>query len=139
MAIVKAFDSKDAQLEMLGNQPSEFSINYSTERDDRLNQSAGSKKATSYSEGDETHTCNLMLGMADQAAIESAAKKKGYKSILDLPPFPMVISFVNPDQQLVQDVVTAKFKSTGRPVGISETIRYEHTMFVVDIEYNKSL
>jgi hypothetical protein len=139
MAIVKAFDSKDAQLEMLGNAPAEFMIKYSNTRENTLNYSAGSKKPTSYSEGNDAYECALTLGMADQVAVEAAARKAGYKNLLDVPPFPMVISYLNPFQVLVQDVVTAKFQSNGRDVGAGEALRYEHTMFVVDMEFNKPL
>jgi hypothetical protein len=137
--IRKAFSSKDAELELLGGRPLEFMINYSATREKNLNRSAGSNKPTSFSEGDETYECKLTLGMADLVAVENAAKKASLNSILDLPPFPIVISFINTDQVLVQDVVTATFQSTGRNVGENETIRYEHDMFVTGIEFNKSL
>lgn len=139
MAIVKAFDSKDAELEMLGAKVVEFLISYSETESLTLNQSAGSRKATSYSRGNTEYACSLTLGMADQVAIEAAARKRGYKTILDVPPFALVLSFINPDQQLVQDVITAKFQSNGRAVGESDTLRYEHTMFVVDMEFSKPL
>lgn len=139
MAIRKAFDAKDAELEMLGNRPAEWSIEYSISEEKVLNKSAGSRKPTSYSVGDESYECTLMLGMADQVAMEAAAKKAGYANVLKIPPFPIVISYINPDQQLVQDVVIASFQSTGRKVGESDTLRFEHAMFTVDIELNKSL
>ena len=137
--IRKAFDAKDAELEMLGNRPAEWSINYSTSEEKTLNYSAGSRDATSFSKGNRSHECTLMLGMADTTAMELAAQKAGYKSLLDVPPFPIVISYINPDQQLVQDVVTASFQSVGRQVGEADTLRFEHSMFVTAIEYNKSL
>ncbi len=139
MAIPKAFDSKDAELEMLGAKVAEFTISYSETENLTLNQSAGSRKATSYSRGNTEMACNLMLGMADQVAIEAAARKRGFKSILDVPPFAMVVTYLNPDQVLVQDVITAKFQSNGRNVGEADTLRYEHTMFVTDIEFSKPL
>lgn len=139
MAIVKAFDSKDAELEMLGAKVAEFTINYSETESLTLNQSAGSRKPTSYSRGNTEYACALTLGMADQVAIEAAARKRGYKSILDVPPFPLVVTYLNPDQQLVQDVVTAKFQSNGRNVGEADTLRYEHTMFATDMQFSKPL
>jgi hypothetical protein len=139
MGLVKAFDSKDAELELLGAKVAEFTISYSVSESSRLNKSAGSRKPTSYSNGDEEYTCTLMLGMADQVAIEAAARKAGHKSILTVPMFPAVVSYLNPDQVLVQDVIQMKFQSNGRSVGENDTLRYEHTMLVGDIEFSKPL
>lgn len=135
----KAFSSKDAELRMFGNVVEEWTMSYGSTQDNKLNYSAGSKDATSFSEGQRSHECTLMLGMADQVAMEAAAKKAGYKSLLDVPPDAAVVTYSNSDNVLVQDVVTMKFQSTGRQVPENDTLRYEHQMFVTAIEYNKSL
>jgi hypothetical protein len=136
MAISKAFSSKDADIQLLGSRPNEFTIKYSVKETNTLGYSAGSRKPTSYSQGNEEPTCTLMLGMADQAAIEAAARKAGYNSILQIPPFPIVVSYINIDQLLVQDVITAKFASNGRDVGEADALRYEHEMFCTGIDFS---
>ncbi len=135
----KAFSSKDAELRMFGNVVEEWTLSYGSTDDNKLNYSAGSKEPTSYSEGQRSHEATLMLGMADQVAMEAASKKAGYKSLLDVPPAPAVVTYLNSDQVMVQDVVTMKFQSTGRQIAENDTLRYEHQMFVTGIEYNKSL
>ncbi len=124
---------------MFGAFVNEFTINYSKDTDRVLNHSAGSKEPTSYRDGNNTYECTLMLGMEDQVAMEQAAKKAGYKDLTELPPSPAVVSYVNSDQRLVQDVITMSFKTLGRQVGESESLRYEHTMFVTGINFDEPI
>lgn len=136
----KAYDSSDVVITLLGNTPTEvFEMTYSTEREHQLNYSLGSRKPTSWSQGKDSSSGSITMSLKDCAAVESAAKKAGLSSILDIPPFDIIVSFVNEFDALIQDRVTCKFMSTGRQIGGDMSLRYQYNLFVLDVQQNKGL
>jgi hypothetical protein len=136
----KAYDSSGVSIELLGYSPNEvYEITYNTEQAHQKNYSLGSSKPTSWSAGNVDHNGTITLSMADQAAIERAAKKAGIKLITSIPPFDVIVQYFDEFNEMIQDVITCKFQNTGRNVGGDMSLRYQYTLFILDINYNKDL
>lgn len=136
----KAYDSSDVVITLLGNIPNEvYDINYSSEQEHQQNYSLGSNEASSWSWGKINHQGSITLAVKDTAAIEDAARKAGLDSILKIPPFDIIVTFVNEFDKIIVDRVTCKFMSTGRQVGGDQALRYQHNLFVLGVNMNKTI
>lgn len=137
----KAYDAGDLTVEFLGNVPAEvYGLKYNSSQEHQKNYSLGSNEPTSWSQGKIDHTASITLSLADTAAIEAAARKAGYSSILKVPPFPIVASFFNEFGDRITDRIVAKFQSTGREVNNGgQGLMMEHELFVLSINYNQPL
>jgi hypothetical protein len=136
----KAYDSADVSIELLGNSPNEvYDISYSTEQQHQKNFVLGSHKAKTWSQGNIDHNGSITLSLDDGARIEQAARKLGLDLITKIPPFSIVVQYFNEFNQLIQDVLMVKFQTQGRQVGGDMALRYQYTLFVMDIQYSKPL
>jgi len=134
----KAYDSADVIITLLGNVPNEvYDLKYGSSDEHQLNYTIGSKEANSWSQGKRSHEGTITIGMADQVAIEQAAKKSGYKTLMDVPPFDLIVNFLNAYNQEVTDVITCKFMNNGREIGGDMALRYQFNLFVLSINYSK--
>jgi hypothetical protein len=133
----KAYDSADVVVQLLGSMESEVSeITYYTDREHQLNHSLG-RFATSWSMGKEMpQEANITLSMNATAKLEKMAKASGGRTILDLAPFDINVSFINEFNEPVNDTISCKFQSTGRQIDGGMNLKYQHKLFVLDIDYN---
>lgn len=129
----KAYDSGDVQAALFGRVDWEFTgINYATEQEHQANHSLGSNHQTSFSMGKVTHTADITLRLASASTIEKAAGG----SLLNIKPFPINVTYINDDNDIVNDTIIAKFQSQGREVGVDMDLKKQYTLFVLDIKYN---
>lgn len=129
----KAYDGGDVVVMLFGRVDWEVtSINYNTEQEHQANHSLGSNKMTSFSMGKITNTGDISFRLASASTIEKAAGG----SILNIKPFPVNITYVNDDNDIVNDTILAKFQSQGREVGGDMDIKKQYTLFVLDTDYN---
>jgi hypothetical protein len=67
------------------------------------------------------------------AVIENAAPKG---EIAFIRPFPINVTYANKDNEMISDVIVAKFTGTGRNVTADGELEKELELFVLDIKFN---
>lgn len=129
----KSYDSGDVIIAMFGRIDYEVTeITYGTEQEHQRNHSLGSNEGTSYSMGKITHTASMTLRLASSSAIEKAVGG----NLLKIKPFDINVTFVNEDNDIINDTLTVKFQNMGREVGGDQDLKKQFTLFVLDIKYN---
>jgi hypothetical protein len=129
----KAFDSGDVKIAMFGSVSYEVTeIAYNTEQEHQKNFSLGSNKASSWSRGNIDDSATITMRLASISAIEKAAGG----SLLDIKPFDINVTFVNENNDIVNDTLTVKFMNQGRDVGGDMDLKKQFNLFVLDIDYN---
>ncbi|KXX70780.1 hypothetical protein [Flammeovirga sp. SJP92] len=132
----KAYDSSDVNVAILGRPIIEVTeVSYNSEREHQLNYRLGSGKPSSYSEGKYSYSASITLLMSEVVGIENAMG--GDKDITKIKPFPITVAYLNDDNDIVVDVITAKFQSQGREVDGEMGLSKQFDLFVLNIEYNK--
>lgn len=56
--------------------------------------------------------------------------------IAKIRPFPIIVNFANHENEMITDIITAKFTSNGRTVSNDSELEKELELFVLDIKYN---
>lgn len=51
-------------------------------------------------------------------------------------PFPIIVTYLNSDNELIKDIITAKFKGNGRAVTNDGEIEKEYELFPTEIKFN---
>jgi hypothetical protein len=131
----KAYDSGDVKIALFGRIDYEITeITYNTEQEHQKNHSLGSNKQTSYSMGKIDDTCTMTFRLQSISAIEKAVGG----NLLAIKPFEVNVAFVNEDNDIINDTLLVKFTNQGRDVGGDMDLKKQHTMFVLDINYNNA-
>lgn len=131
----KAYDSGDVVIALFGRIDLEVTeITYGSEQEHQPNYSLGSNEMTSYSMGKISNTGTITLRLASASAIEKAVGG----NLLKIKPFPINVTYVNEDNDIINDTVIAKFQSQGREVGGDQDLKKQFTLFVTDIKYNNA-
>jgi hypothetical protein len=131
----KAYDGGDVQITMFGSLSYEVTeITYNTEQEHQLNHSLGSNKGSSYSMGKITNTGSITMRLASVSAIEKSAGT----SLLKIKPFEINVTFVNEDNDIINDTLLCKFQSQGRDVPDEMDLKKQFTLFVLDVNYNNA-
>lgn len=129
----KAFDSGDVHIAMFGSLSYEATeISYDTEQEHQANHSLGSNEMTSWSKGKISHKASLTLRLASASSIEKAVGG----SLLNAKPFDINVTFVNDDNDIINDTLTVKFTKQGRNVGSDMDLKYQYDLFAIAIDYN---
>ncbi len=129
----KTYDNGDVTIAMFGSIDYEVTkIAYSTSQAHAANYALGSNKPSSYSRGKIEHKCNLGLRLRSIAQLEKACGG----SLLNVKPFTIAVCFVDEENEMICDIITAKFADQGRDVGDSDDLKREFELFCLDIEYN---
>lgn len=131
----KTFDSGDVHIAMFGSLSFEVTeITYNTEQEHQANHSVGSNRQTSYSMGKVTETASMTLRLTSGSAIEKAAGG----NLLSIKPFDINVTYVNDDNDIINDTLTVKFQNQGREVGGDMDLKKQYTLFVLNIDYNNA-
>lgn len=129
----KAYDSGDVTVTLFGRMDYEVTeVTYATEQEHQVNHSLGSNKLTSYSMGKVTNTGTMTMRLASASIIEKAAGG----NLLQIKPFHINVSYVNDDNDIVNDSLLVKFQNQGREVGGDMDMKKQYTLFVLDTDYN---
>jgi hypothetical protein len=127
----KAYDSGDVSVSFFGYVEDEFSeITYGTEQEHQLNHSLNNN-ATSYSMGKKTHSGSISLYMAAARRLEKASNN----DLLSIKPFDINVTYVNDDNEIVNDTVTCKFMSQGREVTGEMGLKRSYELLVLGIKF----
>ncbi|MBS2100708.1 hypothetical protein [Carboxylicivirga linearis] len=129
----KAYDGGDVQIAMFGSLSYEVTeLTYNTEQEHQLNHSLGSNRGTSYSMGMITNTATMTMRLASVSVIEKAAGS----DLLKIKPFEINVTFVNEDNDIINDTLLVKFQNQGRDVPNEMDLKKQFTLFVLDVKYN---
>ena len=133
-----SYDSGDVKVTMLGiDDLYADSIDYTVKREHQLNHGLGSRKARTWSMGNEEYDGSIDINQIDVVAIQNANKGK---SLIDIEPFPIIVTF-NPSAvegalaPMVTDVLLAKFADSGREVS-GMNLKKKFNLFILDVEEN---
>lgn len=91
------------------------------------------RKARAWRMGAEEHTGKITLALDVISDIEHAAPKG---RLANIRPFPINVTYFNHDNEMIHDIITAKFKGQGRSVTGDGELEKEFDLFVLDIKYN---
>lgn len=128
----KSYDSGDVQVTILGYVEDEISeISYSSTQEHQRNHSLNNN-ATSYSRGKKEHSCTIGFYMSAIRRIERLIPSG---SLMDVKPFDINVTYVNEDNEIVNDTITAKFTNQGREVTGDMGLKMQYEMFVLGIKY----
>ncbi len=127
----KAYDSGDVDVNIAGVPTDVVEISYNTEQEHQKNHTL-KNKGTSWSIGKITDTCTVTFMMQDIAIIERAADG----NLLNVKPFYINVTLTNEYNDIINDTILAKFQDQGRDVTGDMGLNKQHTLFVLDIEYN---
>jgi hypothetical protein len=131
----RAFDSGDVTVALFGRIDFEVTeITYNTAQEHQPNHSLGSNKLTSFSMGKVSNTGSITLRLASASAIEKAAGG----DLLKVKPFHVNVSFVNDDNDIINDTLLVKFQSQGREVGGDMDLKKQFELFILDVDYNNA-
>lgn len=108
------------------------SISYSTSNQHEYSRGIA-RKARGWRMGSEEHTCKLNLSLDVVSDIERAAS--GHR-LAQIRPFPINVTYANAENELIHDIIIAKFKDQGREVTADGELEREFDLFVIDIKYN---
>lgn len=129
----RAFDSGDVTVALFGRIDFEVTeLTYNTTQEHQPNHSLGSNKLTSFSMGKVSNTGSITLRLASASAIEKAAGG----DLLKVKPFHVNVSFVNDENDIINDTLLVKFQSQGREVGGEMDLKKQFELFILDIDYN---
>lgn len=132
----KTYDSGDVMIAMFGSIDYEVTqIAYSKSQEHTHNYSLGSNDPSSYSAGKVKPEGSITLRIPSAGAIEKAAGG----DLLRIKPFPIIVSYINDDNEPIVDKVVAKFAKQGRDVGGDSDLKYQYDLFVLKVDFNKSL
>ena len=131
----KAYDSGDVTIAMFASISYEVTeITYNTEQEHQKNHSLGSNEPSSWSQGKVDDSATMTMRLASISAIEKAAKT----SLLKIKPFDINVTFVNENNDLVNDTLTVKFMNQGRDVSGDMDLKKQYNLFVLGIKYNNA-
>jgi hypothetical protein len=131
----KAYDGGDVYVALFGRIDFEVTeITYATEQEHQPNYSLGSNKQTSYSMGKISNTATMTMRQASASIIEKAVGG----DLLSIKPFDINVSYVNDDNDIINDTLTVKFQNQGREVGGDMDLKKQFTLFCLDIKFNNA-
>lgn len=129
----QAYSGGDVLVAMFGCLDYEVTaIEYNTKQAHTANYSLGSNDPSSYSIGKKEHSGSVTLRLRSASEIEKACGG----DLLKIRPFQINVTFVNEDNSIINDTVTAKFMSTGRSVGDDDDIKQQYELFVLGVDLN---
>jgi len=130
----RTYDGIDAKIHLLGNEAREISgAAYGFARDHQNNYGLGSDEPTSYSMGVKQYEEGSMtMSMREVVAMENAAGDS--KDITRMKPFATIFTYLNDNDEIVQDKVVWKFTNWGRELNIDDLgTGKEFTMHIISI------
>lgn len=129
----KSYDSVDVKANINGIDLEVTSLTYGNEQEHQLNWTLGSSEATSWSTGKRTPNASMGIMMHDVTPLEIAAAGR---SILDIKPFYVIVTFTNEYNMLIVDRLLVKFSKEGREVTGEMGLKLDYPMFALKVDLN---
>jgi hypothetical protein len=133
----KAYDGGDMTINILGNQPVNFSkFTYEDEQEAQTG-NGRNNEVNNYSLGKKSYKATLEMGMDEWVGIQNVAPDRDVKK---LKPFDIVVVYANDDNQVVMDIVTVKVTGMKRGGGTQDmNLMAEPTLLCLGIQYNVAI
>lgn len=128
----KSYDSGDVEVFINGIPIEVTSITYGNEQENQLNYTL-KNKPTSWSAGKITPSCTMGVMMHDITPLELASQGR---SLLNVKPFDVVVTFTNEFNIIVVDRLLLKFQNEGREVTGEMGLKKDYTMFALEVNLN---
>ncbi|MEG0189287.1 hypothetical protein [Algoriella sp.] len=129
----KTYDSVDVKCFINGIQLEVTSLTYGNEQEHQLNWTLGSSEGTSWSTGKRTPNASMGVMMHDMTPLEIASAGK---SILDIKPFNLIVTFTNEYNMPVVDRLLVKFQKEGREVTGEMGLKMDYPLFALTVKMN---
>lgn len=129
----KSYDSVDVKCNINTVDIEVTSLTYGNEQEHQLNWTLGSSEATSWSTGKRTPNASMGVMMHDITPLETAMIGR---SILDIKPFYLIVSFTNEYNLLVVDRLLVKFTKEGREVTGEMGLKMDYPLFALKVDLN---
>ena len=129
----KSYDSVDVKCNINAVDIEVTSLTYGNEQEHQLNWTLGSSEATSWSTGKRTPNASMGVMMHDITPLETAMIGR---SILDIKPFYLIVSFTNEYNLLVVDRLLVKFTKEGREVTGEMGLKMDYPLFALKVDLN---
>ena len=129
----KTYDSVDVKCFINGIQLEVTSLTYGNEQEHQLNWTLGSSEGTSWSTGKRTPNASMGVMMHDMTPLEIASAGK---SILDIKPFNLIVTFTNEYNMPVVDRLLVKFQKEGREVTGEMGLKMDYPLFALEVNLN---
>lgn len=128
----KTYDSGDVEVFVAGLELEVTNITYGNDQEHQLNYSL-KNKASSWSRGKITPNCTIGIAMHDVTPLERASGG----SLLNIAPFPVVVTFTNEYNEIIVDHLLIKFQNEGREVTGEMGLKMDYEMFALEVNLNK--
>ncbi len=129
----KMYDQGDAEITMLGAIVTNWKkIEYGDTQENQVNH-GGSNEVIGYSEGKKTYFGTYTLGMDEIKNLQSIEGIDG--DIKKIKPFNIIVTFLNEDNGILNDVITCKFTGLRRNVEGMD-LASDLELLVLGIKYN---
>ena len=129
----KSYASADVQVSMFGSIDYEVTkLSYSVSQSNTANYSLGSASPTSYSLGKKTYTAEMTIAVKSLARIEKAAGG----DLLSIKPFPVVVTYVDDENEIIKDTLLVKFAKQGKSAELDKDVETSIELFCLDIKFN---
>lgn len=129
----KTYDSVDVKCSLNAVDLEVFSLTYGNEQEHQLNWTLGSSKASSWSTGKRTPNASMGVMMHDMTPIEIASAGR---SILDIKPFTIIVTFTNEYNVTIVDRLLVKFQKEGREVTGEMGLKMDYPLFALEVNLN---
>jgi hypothetical protein len=126
----EAYSSGDVTVTMSGMQdvnPSSISYDYKYTHETEM---GIRRKPRAWRMGGVEYSCSITLPLDVVSEFEKIAPDG---DLAKIKPFPINVVFFNSENEMIRDVVIAKFQGSGRSVSNDGSLEQEFEMFVVDM------
>jgi hypothetical protein len=131
----KSYDNGDVKVNLFGRDDFEVTeITYGSNQPHTANYALGDHKPSSYSTGNIEFSTSMTLRLESVNAIEKAAGG----NLLRIKPFNVNVTFVDENNEIINDTLLVKFTSQGRSAGSDDDLKQQFEMFALDIDWNNA-
>jgi hypothetical protein len=109
----------------------EYDYNYTHEREMGLH-----REPRAWRMGGAEYSCSITLPLDVVSEFEKVAPNG---NLAKLRPFPIIVVFLNNENEMITDCITAKFQGSGRTATNDGAIEQQFDMFVIDMNLNVSV
>ncbi len=129
----KAYAFADVQISMFGSIDYEITkISYDVTQTKTPNYSLGSSSPTSYSLGKKEYKAEMTILSKSLAKIEKACGG----DLLSIKPFPITVTYVDDENEIVKDQLLVSFSKQGRNAELEKDVETTVELFCLDIQFN---
>lgn len=129
----KSYAFADVEVSMFGSMDYEITkLTYDVTQTKTANYSLGSSSPTSYSLGKKDYKATMTIAAKSLAKIEKACGG----DLLSIKPFPIVVSYVDDENEMITDTLLVSFSKQGKSAELDKDVETTIELFCLDIKFN---